>query len=58
MKRMSVIGATVVALASVATGAGAADLAATALPPAEFVPTPASAYDWSGIYAGLAFGYG
>ena len=58
MKRMSVIGVTFVVLASAASGAAAADLAATALPPAEFAPTPASVYDWSGIYAGLAFGYG
>ncbi len=58
MKQLCVIGATFVSFVVAAGGATAADLATSVLPAAEFAPGPMSVYDWSGIYGGLAIGYG
>jgi outer membrane immunogenic protein len=57
MKRMYVLGASLVSLLAAAGVSPAADLATYAVPPTEYVPAPAM-FDWGGVYFGAVAGYG
>ncbi|MCB1499238.1 MAG: porin family protein [Bauldia sp.] len=57
MMRIRLIGASLVSLIAAAGGVSAADLAASAVPPVDYVAAPAM-FDWGGAYFGAVGGYG